>query len=64
MALEIGASRLLAPTVGVSLYSWTGIIGVVLNKVEAAGSNSYYYSSGYYQYYQYDTPADGQRIGA
>lgn len=30
MALEIGASRMLAPVVGVSLYSWTGIIGVVL----------------------------------
>jgi spermidine synthase len=30
MALEISASRLLAPLVGVSLYSWTGIIGVVL----------------------------------
>src|SRR5262245_23443842 len=30
MALEIAASRLLAPAVGVSLYSWTGIIGVVL----------------------------------
>ena len=30
MALEIAASRLLAPHLGVSLYSWTGIIGVVL----------------------------------
>jgi hypothetical protein len=30
MALEISASRMLAPVVGVSLYSWTGIIGVVL----------------------------------
>lgn len=30
MALELGASRFLAPLVGVSLYSWTGIIGVVL----------------------------------
>jgi spermidine synthase len=30
MALEISASRLLAPLVGVSLYSWTGIIGIVL----------------------------------
>jgi capsular exopolysaccharide synthesis family protein len=40
------------------------IIGVVLNKVEAAGSNSYYYSSGYYQHYhdQSKTPADGQSV--
>jgi predicted membrane-bound spermidine synthase len=30
MSLEIGASRLMAPLVGVSLYSWTGVIGVVL----------------------------------
>jgi spermidine synthase/MFS family permease len=30
MTLEIAASRFLAPVVGVSLYSWTGIIGVVL----------------------------------
>jgi predicted membrane-bound spermidine synthase len=30
MALELSASRLLAPEVGVSLYSWTGIIGVIL----------------------------------
>ncbi|MFO0811157.1 MAG: fused MFS/spermidine synthase [Gemmataceae bacterium] len=30
MAAEIGASRMLAPTIGVSLYSWTAIIGVVL----------------------------------
>jgi spermidine synthase len=30
MALEIAASRFLAPHLGVSLYSWTGIIGVVL----------------------------------
>jgi spermidine synthase len=30
MALEIAASRLLAPHLGVSLYSWTCIIGVVL----------------------------------
>lgn len=35
MALEISASRLLAPVVGVSLYSWTGIIGVVLIGITA-----------------------------
>jgi spermidine synthase/predicted MFS family arabinose efflux permease len=35
MALEICASRLLAPVVGVSLYSWTGIIGVVLVGIAA-----------------------------
>ncbi|MCC6627519.1 MAG: fused MFS/spermidine synthase [Chloroflexi bacterium] len=30
MLIELAASRVLAPYVGVSLYSWTGIIGVVL----------------------------------
>jgi spermidine synthase/MFS family permease len=30
MVLEIAAGRLLAPYIGVSLYSWTAIIGVVL----------------------------------
>lgn len=30
MAIELAASRLLAPHIGISLYSWTGIIGVVL----------------------------------
>ena len=30
MVLEISAGRLIAPYVGVSLYSWTSIIGVVL----------------------------------
>jgi spermidine synthase/MFS family permease len=30
MSLELAASRLLAPYLGVSLYTWTGIIGVVL----------------------------------
>ncbi len=30
MGIELAASRVLAPHVGVSLYSWTGIIGVVL----------------------------------
>ena len=30
MALELAASRLLAQVVGVSLYTWTGIIGVML----------------------------------
>jgi polysaccharide biosynthesis transport protein len=42
------------------------IIGVVLNKVPAAGSNSYYYYRGYYQNYGYEseTPADRQVGGA
>jgi capsular exopolysaccharide synthesis family protein len=42
------------------------IIGVVLNKVPSAGSNSYYYYSGYYQHYGYgsDTPADNANLGA
>lgn len=35
MSLEVSASRLLAPIVGVSLYSWTGIIGVVLIGITA-----------------------------
>ncbi|MEL6279434.1 MAG: fused MFS/spermidine synthase [Pseudomonadota bacterium] len=30
MALEIAAGRLMAPYVGMSLYSWTAIIAVVL----------------------------------
>ncbi len=30
MTIELAASRVLAPFVGVSLFSWTGIIGVVL----------------------------------
>lgn len=30
LAIEILASRLLAPHIGVSLYTWTSIIGVVL----------------------------------
>ena len=30
MGLELAASRMLAPVVGLSLYSWTGIIGAVL----------------------------------
>jgi len=42
------------------------IIGVVLNKVPSAGSNSYYYYSGYYQNYHYgpETPADSTSLGA
>jgi len=41
------------------------IIGVVLNKVEAAGSNSYYYYGGYYQDYREGqrTPADTHQLG-
>jgi capsular exopolysaccharide synthesis family protein len=40
------------------------IIGVVLNKVPTAGSNSYYYYGGYYQHYHYgaETNAD-QGVG-
>ena len=30
MAIELAASRMLAPIVGISLYSWTGILGAVL----------------------------------
>ena len=30
MSLELTASRVLAPVLGVSLFSWTGIIGVML----------------------------------
>lgn len=30
LILEILAARILAPNIGVSLYTWTGIIGVVL----------------------------------
>src|SRR6185369_4372640 len=30
LILEIVAGRLLAPTLGVSLYTWTSVIGVVL----------------------------------
>jgi capsular exopolysaccharide synthesis family protein len=33
------------------------IIGVVLNKAETVGANSYYYG-GYYQHYEYDPKAD------
>jgi len=35
MGLEIGASRLLAPSVGMSIYTWTGIIGVMLAGIVA-----------------------------
>jgi capsular exopolysaccharide synthesis family protein len=39
------------------------IIGVVLNRVTAAGTNSYYYYTGYYQHYGYrETPADSQEV--
>src|SRR4249919_1959270 len=33
LVLELVAARLLAPTVGVSLYTWTSVIGVVLGGV-------------------------------
>jgi len=36
------------------------IIGVVLNKVAGAGSNSYYYYSGYYSHYQYGAEAEAE----
>lgn len=39
------------------------IIGVVLNKVEAAGSNSYYYYSGYYQHSHYQQEAQAASQG-
>jgi spermidine synthase len=35
MAIELAASRILAPAVGLSLYSWTGIIGAVLAGIAA-----------------------------
>jgi capsular exopolysaccharide synthesis family protein len=38
------------------------IIGVVLNKVAAAGSNSYYYYSGYYQHYNADETSDDTAV--
>jgi capsular exopolysaccharide synthesis family protein len=39
------------------------IVGVVLNKVPTAGSNSYYYYSGYYShYYGQQTPASAQPV--
>jgi predicted membrane-bound spermidine synthase len=35
MVVEIVAGRILAPYLGVSLYTWTGIIGVVLAGIAA-----------------------------
>lgn len=35
LIIEIVAGRLLAPSVGVSLYTWTAIIGVVLAGISA-----------------------------
>ncbi|TAK22342.1 MAG: hypothetical protein EPO26_11620 [Chloroflexota bacterium] len=37
MVIEIAAARVLAPLMGVSLYSWTSVIGVILAGL-AAGS--------------------------
>ena len=39
------------------------IIGVVLNKVAAAGSNSYYYYSGYYSHYHSAPEPEAERQG-
>ncbi len=33
MVIELVASRILAPTIGVSLYTWTSIIGVILGGI-------------------------------
>jgi len=33
LVLELVAARLIAPTLGVSLYTWTSVIGVVLGGV-------------------------------
>jgi spermidine synthase len=38
MAMELTASRILAPHLGVSLYTWTGIIGVVLAAIVLGNS--------------------------
>ena len=38
LALEIAAGRLMAPLVGVSLYTWTGVIGVVLAGLAAGNA--------------------------
>ena len=33
MVIELVASRILAPYIGVSLYTWTSIIGVILTGI-------------------------------
>src|SRR5207237_7401724 len=38
LALEVAATRLMAPLVGVSLYTWTGVIGVVLAGLAAGNA--------------------------
>jgi len=42
------------------------VIGVVLNRVTAAGTNSYYYYTGYYQHYGYreDAPEESHGVSA
>jgi capsular exopolysaccharide synthesis family protein len=54
----VGRARKLLQDVGAR------IIGVVLNQVEAAGSNSYYYYSGYYQHYGDGEETTADRVGA
>jgi capsular exopolysaccharide synthesis family protein len=54
----VGRARKLLQDVGAR------IIGVVLNKVEATKSNSYYYYSGYYQHYGPGEDASSDEVAA